>query len=312
MATGIVAYGCRLLRVGVVADLLLGVAALAWAGLALSVTLGLAQARPGLRAQRRRPAILSWVAATGVLAANLLALGWRWPAAALTALAAALLLWLLPSVWRNWPRPTRGTSFLLTVALESVAGMLGLSGATFGALWLLALGGALWLLGLLAYLYVLREFDWTELGSGRGDHWVAGGALAIAALTAGELYVSLGSTTLPIRPGGPLPLAVLVPWCLASAFIGLLLISEVVRPRWRFHGLRWATVFPVGMYGVASLGLQGAVAWAPLETVGRVWVWLGLGCWLVVGAGTLLVGLGRLPAWAASELEEGGPGSGPS
>ncbi|MGH7611239.1 MAG: tellurite resistance/C4-dicarboxylate transporter family protein [Candidatus Dormibacteria bacterium] len=305
MATGIVAYGARLLRWDPVADAWLALAGAIWICLVVSVPLRLAGDRMGLGAEMRSPVSLSWVAATAVLGVNALALHLDAVGSGLAALAAALLLGVAHPVLASWARPTEGTSFLLTVALEGVGGVLAELAAATRWSGLLYAGVALWLLGLCAYVFVVRDFDWRQLHAGRGDHWVAGGALAIATLVAGDLYRVRWVAGGQLRPGDPLVLAVLLPWCACSLLMALLVGAELRRPRWHFHGLRWATVFPVGMYGACTLGLGQALGARALHDLGAAWVALGLVSWV-------LVAVAALASLRASDLEVEGAGSGPS
>ncbi|HEY6538553.1 MAG TPA: hypothetical protein VI138_05875, partial [Candidatus Dormibacteraeota bacterium] len=151
------------------------------------------------------------------------------------------------------------------------------------------------LLGLAAYLLVVSRFEVEELFRGRGDHWVAGGALAIATLAGGELWLGLRSAGYQGGPG--LEGVVVGLWVLASLWIAALIASEVIRPRLGYHHLRWATVFPLGMYGVCSLVLGRVAGPLAFLVLGRVFVWVALAAWLLVlwsGPGKRLrSGLGR-------------------
>ena len=93
----------------------------------------------------------------------------------LLVIALALLLVLVPCVLARWRTPTVGLSFLLVVATESVAVLAARVGLVHEALVPLALGLAF-------YAFVLARFDLRQVLEGGGDHWIAGGALAIAAL----------------------------------------------------------------------------------------------------------------------------------
>jgi tellurite resistance protein TehA-like permease len=76
-------------------------------------------------------------------------------------------------------------------------------------------------------------------------------------------------------------------WLLAIAWLPLLLAAETLRPRLSYDTRRWSTVFPVGMYAACSF-VVGSVASAPAVTrFARVWVWVGLACWLVIAGATV-------------------------
>jgi hypothetical protein len=65
-------------------------------------------------------------------------------------------------------------------------------------------------LGLVAYAFVLARFDWNQLRVARGDQWVAGGALAIAALACGEVTAAADGLSSLQRLGSTLSVAALV------------------------------------------------------------------------------------------------------
>src|SRR6185437_2888699 len=122
---------------------------------------------------------------------------------------------------------------------------------SYRADWLLYAAMALFLVGLAAYAVILWRFDFRSFGTGAGDQWVVGGALAIGTLAAGKIAVAdaAGAWT------GLLDDLALALWCVAMAWLIPLVISEVIRPRLRYHVLRWATVFPVGMYAACSFAV---------------------------------------------------------
>jgi tellurite resistance protein TehA-like permease len=133
-------------------------------------------------------------------------------------------------------------------------------------------------LGLVAYVVVLSGFDVRELVVGSGDHWIAGGALAIAALACARCAQAVATHDLR--------LVALAMWIAAAAWLPVLVVSELVRPRLPFHELRWSTVFPLGMYAACSFA-AGAVAHVPaLTEFARVWVWVAVAGWAAVVAGT--------------------------
>jgi hypothetical protein len=121
--------------------------------------------------------------------------------------------------------------------------------------------------GLVVYGWVLVEFDWRQLLVGAGDHWVAGGALAISALAAHRLVdVTLDELL----------------YILALAWLPVLVAAELVRPRLGFDQRRWATVFPLGMYAAAGFVV---VPWT--RTFASGWIWVAAGAWVVVAGGAI-------------------------
>lgn len=285
MATGIVAIGMFRLRVPVLADPLLAVAAAVWLLLGVAVGVRARVDSRKLRSELSSPGVMSWVAATAVLGAAAVGRGWTVLAACLLVLAAGLLIGLALPVLRRWQTPTRGISFLLAVAVASVSVLASELSRAARVGWLVVPAGACWALAVVAYLFVARRFDLGELLRGRGDHWVAGGALAIATLAGSELGLSLRTGGHPFST--PLEVAVTVLWAAASAWMGVLLLAELASWRVGYHHLRWATVFPIGMYGVCTLGLGTILRSAPLLTWGRVCVWIGFATWALLFIGLL-------------------------
>jgi hypothetical protein len=285
MATGIVSIGLSRIRATVLSDPLLAAAAAVWLLLVLASGVLLRVDSEALRAELSSPPALSEVAATAVLGVSAAGLGWRVPAALLLALSALLLIVVALPVLRSWQTPTQGVSFLLAVAVASVSVAASELSRAAGVRWLVIPAGICWAVALLAYLFVFSRFDLREILRGRGDHWVAGGALAIATLAGGDLCLSLRASGHPFSAA--LEAVVTLLWVAASASMVGLLLSELARPRWGYHHLRWATVFPLGMYGVCTLTLATILAAAPLLTLARVFVWIGFAAWLLVAAGLL-------------------------
>jgi tellurite resistance protein TehA-like permease len=303
MATGIVAIGLSRIGITALSDPLLAAAAAIWLLLVVAAGLRLRVDSAALRSELSSPAALSLVAATGVLGAAAVGLGWKVPAAGLLALSALLLVVLTVPVLRSWQTPTQGVSFLLAVAVASVSVAASELSRAAGVGWLVIPAGICWALALLAYLFVFSRFELRELLSGRGDHWVAGGALTIAALAGGELCLSLRANGHPFSSAVEVVVTLL--WAAASAWMVALLLSELARPRWGYHHLRWATVFPLGMYGVGSSVLGTILSAAPLQSLAVVFVWIGFGAWLLVAAG--LLSRGPAPI-AKPPLQETGAG----
>ena len=120
------------------------------------------------------------VAATAVLGTRLVVAGWSGVAWLLAGAAVALWAWVVP---RGVVRaPASGAAFLPAVATQSLAVLaaaLGGRATRPGAVFFAA--------GLALYVRAAIAFDVRELVRGRGDQWVAGGALAISALACARL-----------------------------------------------------------------------------------------------------------------------------
>ena len=282
MGTAIVSIALSLDRHETLSRLLLVIAAAAWVALGLLLAGRALHDRPRVRQEARSPAALTGVAGTAVLGTRLTVLGWGWAGIALLVIAAALWLVLLTTVLTHWVTPTVGVSLVLTVSTESLAVLSAALATSEHAAWLLYAALAPFLLGLAFYAFVIVRFDFRQLGVGRGDHWITGGALAISTLAAGR--ITLAATVLHRLGGvsGTLKDVSLGLWALTIAWLPVLLAAELLRPRLRYDVRRWSTVFPLGMYAACSF-VVGAVATASAITdFARVWVWVGAAVWLVV------------------------------
>src|SRR5690606_39153015 len=121
------------------------------------------------------------------------------------------------------------------------------------------------------------RFDWRQVFEGAGDHWVAGGALAISGL-AGSKLLAADSSRLYLwneDDSGVLRFVTLSLLVLDLAWYVVLLAGEIVRPRLRYDTRRWATVFPLGMTAAATLSASAAVGVPWLSTWDTYWCgWL--------------------------------------
>ncbi len=295
MGTGIVSVGLASDRSHTPSLILLGVAATAWLGLGLLLAERSIRDWPGVSRQARFPAALTSVAATAVLGARAIGLGWSAVAAALLALATALWLSLLIPVLSR-PQAHTGVAFMPAVATQSLAVLAAQLADRAHAPWLLYVSFAWFGLGLTLYALELRRFDFRQLLVGAGDHWVSGGALAISTLAAAR--ITLGARELHElgAAAGSLHGLTLALWVLSAAWLPALIASEAGRPRLSYDVRRWATVFPVGMYAACSFDAGRAAGVAELVHFAQVWVWLAFGVWLVVFVAMLrrfaIMGLG--------------------
>ncbi|MGC8473967.1 MAG: tellurite resistance/C4-dicarboxylate transporter family protein [Candidatus Dormibacteria bacterium] len=287
MGTGIVALGLRLDHQALLSHLVLALAGAVWCVLGAVLLLRVLTGREGLQAEAHSPAALTGVAGSAVLGTALTLIGWIWAGGALLALSTGLWLILIGPVTGHWTTPTVGVSFMVTVATESLAVLAATVAATSGSTWLLGAAVVPWALGLAAYLLVLSRFDLGQLTSGRGDHWVSGGALAISALASGRLTLAAAAAGWPHQLVRDLAVVALGVWVAAMAWLPALLLAEAVRPRLAYDLRRWATVFPVGMYAACSFIVGQAAGLAVLERFAGVWVWVGVLVWLLVLVPTL-------------------------
>jgi tellurite resistance protein TehA-like permease len=129
---------------------------------------------------------------------------------------------------------------------------------------------------------VISKFDFRQIGTGHGDHWITGGALAISTLAAGKLTAGAKALMILGNGGGILEVLAVGLWILTILWLPLLVLAEVLRPRLHYDVRRWSTVFPVGMYAACSFAV-GAVAHAgAITSFAQVWVWVALAVWTVV------------------------------
>jgi tellurite resistance protein TehA-like permease len=276
MGTGIVSVALELDGAHAASDVLFAVAiALA---LVLGAQLALAARRDARRVAREAasPAGLTFVAALCVLGARLRQAGDHGLATAL--LVAAAVVWgpVLLAVLRRRPRPAGGDGFLIAVATQAIAVLCAALGAH-------ALALAAFVAGLGLYVWAAMSFDPAEVRTGRGDQWIAGGALAIAALAAAT--IAIGSAA--ARPGDAIDTVAFVLWLLAMAWLPVLLAGEVLPPRAGAGPKRWSTVFPVGMYAAMSHAVGHATGRAAIVTFARGWTWVAVAVWAVVAVTSL-------------------------
>ena len=243
MATGIMSTALELGGRHTASVVLLALTALGWACLVR------------VRGDAASPASLTIVAATCVLGTRLAMAGWRAAGVAALVVAVALIAALLPGVVRSLGPSVRGSAFLVVVAPVAVAVLVAKLD------WPRALAVVPLVAGAGLYGFVLRRFDLAELVRGRGDQWVAGGALAIGALAAAQ--AGLGTPSLVL-------------WAVAMLWLPALVWGELRRP-WRAYDLeRWATVFPLGMYAAMSFAVGRVEGRSWILSFARGWMWIAV------------------------------------
>jgi tellurite resistance protein TehA-like permease len=264
-----------------------------WSGAAVWLVLVVVLAAPlALRRGRSRgdtsaPVVLASVAATAVLGTRVAIGGHDVVAVALLATAAIGWGLLLLPVLRHWRTPTTGIYFVVGVATDSVALLSATLAVAFRAGWLLWAAGLLLLLGLSLYAVTAARFDLRQLLSAHGDHWIAGGALAIAALCAGRITQGADVLGLFTPLHQVLTVATLVLWCLAVAWLPPLIVTEFVRPRPGYDVRRWATVFPFGMYAACSVTVGQVTGLTAISGFGRSATWVAVAITVLVLAGLI-------------------------
>lgn len=282
MGTGIVSIALLLDRQRVLSDVLLVLDGLTWVALVVLLPARAWQDWTRFRVDTRHPTALTSIAGTGVLGTRLTLAGWDWAGVVLLLVGLAIWVWLVPHVLRHWQLPTIGASFILTVATESLALLAATLALQERSDWLLFCAFVPFGLGLLFYLYVLRHFDWHQLATGIGDHWVTGGALAISTVAAGRIALAARASSSLDNGHGPMRTIALVLWCLTIAWLPALLLNELRRPRLSYNVRRWSTVFPFGMYAACSFVVGAVAKLSGITQFAQVWVWVAFAVWLVV------------------------------
>ncbi|MEU6377662.1 tellurite resistance/C4-dicarboxylate transporter family protein [Streptomyces sp. NPDC046909] len=289
MATGIVSVGLHLTGYETLSRIALALAGVAWVGLAADFAVRLLWERARWVAEAETPGALTAVAATTVLGTRLSLLGWQSLAEALLALSALLWPVLIVLVMGHWKRRMPGAVFLACVATQGLAVLGATLAAAESTAWLAHTALVLFWLGLVLYGLALARFDLRQVTTGAGDHWVAGGAMAISAL-AGAKLIAADSARLylwNVDDRGVLRAVTVALLALDLAWYAVLLVAEVVRPRLRYDVRRWATVFPMGMTSAATLSVAAALDVPWLRTPGQVLLWMAVAAWLAVAAGAV-------------------------
>ena len=289
MATGIVSVGLQFAGHEVVSRVALVLTCVGGAGFAADFGALLWGDWESGWAKARELVSLAAGAATAVLGTRFSILGWQSLAEALLALAALLWPVLLVDVVRHWRRRMPGAVFLGCVATQGLAVLGVVLAAAHSVAWLAHAALVLFWLGLVLYCLALTRFDPRQVVEGRGDQWVAGGALAISAM-AGAKLVAADGARLPLWSGddrGVLRAVTLALVVLDAACYLVLLVAEAARPRLGYDVRRWATVFPMGMTATAVLSVAAALDVPWLRSPGQVLLWVAVAVWLAVAGQAL-------------------------
>jgi tellurite resistance protein TehA-like permease len=287
MATGIVSVALRSDGYVVLSDVLLVIALLVWLALGCVFAWRLLAERERWWLEARSPGALTAVAASAVLGTRLTQLGWSWAAWPLLALACSLCLVVVGRVLASLPRRTGGGAFLVVVAPQSLAVLAAELARTRHLEWLALVALAPLASGLCLYPAILGRYDLRGLGAECGEHWIAGGSLAISALASGELTHAAAAIDGLHALVEPLKVLTLVLWALTIAWLPALVAGELRRPRLRYSISRWATIFPLGMYAQMSFTAATVAGSDSIEDFARVWTWVALIGWCAVTRGAV-------------------------
>jgi tellurite resistance protein TehA-like permease len=285
MASGLVSINLYSDNRSVLSAVTLWFAAGVWLLLAVVLGMRLAYQRDRFAREAGLPGAFTGVAGTAVLGTRLAM--HNHPAAAAALLVVAGVCWalLVVPVLRHWKTPTAGISFVLTVATEALAVLGATLAVSYRARWLVSAAAAALVLGLAFYVFTAARFDPRDLVTGHGDHWVAGGGLAISALAAGHVTQAAAALGQLDELHQVLTNGTLVLWCLAMVWLLPLVTAEILRPRLRYDARRWATVFPLGVYAACSFttGHVAGITW--ITDFGHAWTWVAFTGWLLTLAG---------------------------
>lgn len=260
------------------------------------------------------PGYFTWIAATGVLGSQFLALAHAYHVAVGLFVVAAGLWFVLTyavftalAVRRHKPALAEGINggwLIAVVAMQSLAALATqLAGdigqpvrieLNFAALVLWLAGGMLygWLGALIFYRYfffALRPDDLVP------TYWINMGAMAISTLAGSLLVAHSGSgsgtpyleSLRPFLEGGTLLYWAGGTWWL-PLLVALGIWKHVIRGyRLAYHPLYWGLVFPLGMYAVATDHMSRSMDLAFLRPVPVVFLYIALAAWLITTAGWL-------------------------
>jgi hypothetical protein len=287
MAFGILSVDLSLVGQRAAAAVPLGLAAATWLFLAAVLAQRARREPARLSREAGSPAALTGVAGSCVLGTAFAAAGYYPVAAALLGLAVLASLALAAPVLSHRTSVEAGAYFLLTVATAGLANLGATVAARYGAAWLLMAAVALLVIGLALYVVTIARFDPRQLLTGHGDHWVAGGALAISVLACVKVIQAADALGWLISAHQALTAVPLALWCVAMLWLGPLIAAEALRPRLSYDVRRWATVFPLGMYAACSFAVGQLTAITGISFFARGWTWLAVAAGLVVLAGLI-------------------------
>jgi len=279
MATGVVGLALRLAGRGSLSSILLALAAAAWLAVAAALLVRAATDRERLGDETRGLRALTLAAGSGVLGSGLSLAGRHGAAIVLWVVGMALWGGVLVRVAMRPPAERDGFWFLPAVATQAMAGLSAILAQQERAPWLAWLALVLVVLGLALYLVGLTRFPLRQLREGGGEIWIAGGALAIAALACGDLVRTIDDLGVQRDARQAVVGLGLGAWIAAIAWLPVLVAAEARWPRPGYTPARWSTAFPVGMYAACSVAAGAAAGIGGIADFGRVWIWIALAVW---------------------------------
>ncbi|MGH7762519.1 MAG: tellurite resistance/C4-dicarboxylate transporter family protein [Candidatus Dormibacteraceae bacterium] len=234
--------------------------------------------------------LFTWVAACGVLGARLASL---LPAAPYIFGGLATLGWIgaiaisaafvLNQFRDGAANAVRGSWLLAVVATQSLSILAGTDVGELGSRVAIDLSFGFWALGLALYLVlimlIVRRLVRGEVGLGdlTPDYWITMGALAISTVGLTDVLHGMGGSFLSQVFAG----AVVATWLGGAAWVPYLCVAEILRVRRRgagvsYNPLRWSTVFPLGMFSLATFDFARTIALPFLNSLAQLAFWAGL------------------------------------
>jgi tellurite resistance protein TehA-like permease len=331
MATGIISTGTFLLGPSWLSQALLVIASIAFVVLVVALVIWLARYRSRVVAEFRAPervfGFFAISASCDLLGARFASAGHPMVTTVLACAAAVVWFTLTYGVPASLllARPPDsvlggidGTWLLWVVATQSLS----IDASTLFPVWpsqsrLLATAAvALWGIGLVLYLLLVSAIwqRWLTVvmtpATLSPPYWILMGATGIIVLAGSGILTLPGSLPAVSAIAGFVKGTCLVFWSFGTWWIPLLIVlgfwRHVLR-QWplRYEPALWAVVFPIGMYGVATVSFGKAAHISFMEPLSRGVLWVAVAAWLLVAA----AGLARLargpgPARHASDLTD--------
>jgi len=306
MATGIVAVAVDQLGLESLAKAVFVLAVLAYVVLWMIFALRLLRfpdlIREGAQRYDRGPGFFAIVAATGVIGTGAASI-FGTPAA-FPIWAATLVLWfavtytILPGLMVSKNKPGIGNGFtgswlLIVVGTEAVAVLgapIAKDGSTTNATVVLFTSLCFWLVGGMLYLWLITLIFYRSVflplsaGELSPAYWINMGAVSIATL-AGASLLQVSDLSPQLHAFVPFVAAgTLAFWATATWWIPILIVLGYWRHVRMHYPLRyaqtlWSTVFPLGMYAVATRSIARAIETPFIVPIADVFAWLALGAW---------------------------------
>jgi tellurite resistance protein TehA-like permease len=316
MATGIISTGTFLLGPSWLSRALLVIASAGFVVLAAALVIWLARYRSRVAAEVRAPervfGFFAVPASCDLLGARYAAAGH--PMVTTVLACAGAVVWfvltygvpaslLLARRRDSVLRGIDGTWLLWVVATQSLS----VDAATLLPAWpsqsgLLATAAvALWGIGLVLYLQLVSLIwqRWLEVVTTPATlsppYWILMGATSVTVLAGSDILTLPATLPAVSAIAGFVKGTCFVFWSFGTWWIPLLIVLGLWRHvlrQWplRYESALWTVVFPVGMYGVATLSFGKAAGLSFMEPMSRGVLWVAVAAWLLVAA----AGLARL------------------